>query len=375
MRTNNTRKGFTTVELVIVIAVIAILATVLIPTFSNMIESANLSVDKQNVRNMNVCLATYITADDPSDFGMVKERLKAYGYGTDNNFAAKTKNHSIRWFIDDKGTADESDDISMIILVNDETGKVVFPEEYADYELSKETIVRGDGTTFMRVDVRKYFDLSLPAAVVDKDYDVLVNGWDIGTLGEGNETISTMYTFKPASVAPNDKYGTWLADFYISLTKKDNTPLDTKAEAQALLGAVKLAGFYNGWSLGPFRDESNDGNEDWLILPVAGDNPDNNYDPVDILERNGEVPLVLTIMQSSDTDKADLGEITAPSYAMLLGQLKLENGPTYFKCGVVDMEGGADKDVTMKVELRLTNPEVADGSDYVVVGMYSYTFQ
>ena len=138
MNMKNTRKGFTTVELVIVIAVIAILATVLIPTFSNMIESANLSVDKQNVRNMNVCLATYITADDPSDFGMVKERLKAYGYGTDNNFAAKTKNHSIRWFIDEKDPDDESDDISMIILVNDETGKVVFPEEYADYELSKE---------------------------------------------------------------------------------------------------------------------------------------------------------------------------------------------------------------------------------------------
>ena len=47
MNKKNNRKGFTTVELVIVIAVIAILATVLIPTFSNLItdakESANLS--------------------------------------------------------------------------------------------------------------------------------------------------------------------------------------------------------------------------------------------------------------------------------------------------------------------------------------------
>ena len=41
MNKKNNRKGFTTVELVIVIAVIAILATVLIPTFSNLIGKAN----------------------------------------------------------------------------------------------------------------------------------------------------------------------------------------------------------------------------------------------------------------------------------------------------------------------------------------------
>jgi len=40
MNKQNTRKGFTTVELVIVIAVIAILATVLIPTFSYLINDA-----------------------------------------------------------------------------------------------------------------------------------------------------------------------------------------------------------------------------------------------------------------------------------------------------------------------------------------------
>jgi len=47
----NNRKGFTTTELVIVIAVIAILAAVLIPTFSNLIEKANNSADLQEARN------------------------------------------------------------------------------------------------------------------------------------------------------------------------------------------------------------------------------------------------------------------------------------------------------------------------------------
>ena len=50
-------KGFTIVELVIVIAVIAILAAVLIPTFSSLIKRANLSSDQVAVRNMNNALA------------------------------------------------------------------------------------------------------------------------------------------------------------------------------------------------------------------------------------------------------------------------------------------------------------------------------
>lgn len=54
-RTN--KRGFTIVELVIVIAVIAILAAVLIPTFSSIVEKANLSADKQLVAQMNKILA------------------------------------------------------------------------------------------------------------------------------------------------------------------------------------------------------------------------------------------------------------------------------------------------------------------------------
>ena len=50
MKRNN-KKGFTLVELVIVIAVIAILAAVLIPTFGGIIEKANNSADLQEARN------------------------------------------------------------------------------------------------------------------------------------------------------------------------------------------------------------------------------------------------------------------------------------------------------------------------------------
>ena len=51
------KKGFTIVELVIVIAVIAILAAVLIPNISRLVKKANQSADESLVRNLNTALA------------------------------------------------------------------------------------------------------------------------------------------------------------------------------------------------------------------------------------------------------------------------------------------------------------------------------
>ena len=62
------KKGFTIVELVIVIAVIAILAAVLIPTFAKVIENANKSAALQEARNMY----TEYLADFGKDIGSAK---------------------------------------------------------------------------------------------------------------------------------------------------------------------------------------------------------------------------------------------------------------------------------------------------------------
>ena len=51
MKKNNNKKGFTIVELVIVIAVIAILSAVLIPTFGGVIDNANETSAQQAARN------------------------------------------------------------------------------------------------------------------------------------------------------------------------------------------------------------------------------------------------------------------------------------------------------------------------------------
>ena len=53
---NKLMRAFTITELVIVLAVVAILAAVLIPTFSNIVQRSRGSADTQNVRSMNETL-------------------------------------------------------------------------------------------------------------------------------------------------------------------------------------------------------------------------------------------------------------------------------------------------------------------------------
>jgi len=57
------KKGFTIVELVIVIAVIAILAAVLIPTFSGVIESARESAALSEAKNAYTIAMTEVLKD------------------------------------------------------------------------------------------------------------------------------------------------------------------------------------------------------------------------------------------------------------------------------------------------------------------------
>lgn len=61
MKNSIKKRGFTIVELIIVIAVIAILAAVLIPTFSSLINKSLVAADESLVRNLNEALAMDVT--------------------------------------------------------------------------------------------------------------------------------------------------------------------------------------------------------------------------------------------------------------------------------------------------------------------------
>ena len=119
----NNKKGFTIVELVIVIAVIAILAAVLIPTFSGIIRKANLSADQQALRQMNTLLATYTDGSIKNVADAVaaldKENIDL------DNYKALTKDHYFYFVVDANGNPK--------IILADKDGNIVAP---ADIDLS-----------------------------------------------------------------------------------------------------------------------------------------------------------------------------------------------------------------------------------------------
>ena len=121
MKKRNNKKGFTIVELVIVIAVIAILAAVLIPTFSNIVKKANLSNDQQNVRNMNTALAVEVIPN--SKFATAGDAINAlYGEGWNlGKLETYSKDYDYAYSLENN---------RMYLL--DETGTVVYPEESID---------------------------------------------------------------------------------------------------------------------------------------------------------------------------------------------------------------------------------------------------
>ena len=122
----STKKGFTIVELVIVIAVIAILAAVLIPTFSSLIKKANLSSDHQAVRNMNIALATDEASNGkPQNLLEATMNMAKAGYDFENY---KPLSKDYRFFWDQVN--------NKIVLAEKETGKIVYPKEYEGKTLS-----------------------------------------------------------------------------------------------------------------------------------------------------------------------------------------------------------------------------------------------
>ena len=57
-----TKKGFTLIELIVVIAILAILAAILIPSVTNYLDRARIARDQANVRSYYTALMLYESA-------------------------------------------------------------------------------------------------------------------------------------------------------------------------------------------------------------------------------------------------------------------------------------------------------------------------
>lgn len=120
----NNKKAFTIVELVIVIAVIAILAAVLIPTFSSLIEKANINSDTAAVKQMNTYLAAHETANKNQKVTSWQEAVKVLNKSNldAQDYKALSSEHYLVF--------DSS--LGRVLYVRSADKAVIYPEEYAD---------------------------------------------------------------------------------------------------------------------------------------------------------------------------------------------------------------------------------------------------
>ena len=122
---NSKKKGFTIVELVIVIAVVAVLAAVLIPTFSNLVKKANISADQQAVVQMNKILSVEQASGNKPETAIQALNIlheNGYNYSMDPYYSEYT----LAWLKEEN---------CVVLIQND---KIVYPEQYvnvANYNL------------------------------------------------------------------------------------------------------------------------------------------------------------------------------------------------------------------------------------------------
>ena len=111
------KKGFTIVELVIVIAIIAILAAVLIPTFASLVKKANVSADTQLVRNLNMAVEIEKASSNAKHSTMHEALMTAQAAGYDVDTIVAKSGYNIAW--------DSAND--RFVLVDKDAKKYIYP--------------------------------------------------------------------------------------------------------------------------------------------------------------------------------------------------------------------------------------------------------
>ncbi len=322
------KRGFTIVELVIVLAVIGILSAVLIPTFSNLVKQSKMSVDQQAVRQMNTILATEAVDGKIDSVEKVREILTKAGINTEN-YVPLTIGTAFAWVKKTGEIVQVSivEDNGSTVYVNVNSTDESFTSNEIDFLLKAEEIVDPN-----RID---------PA---DKPIATVLTGNHSGI--EVNfvkdEGDCSLFSFAPEHdlngenandpnlVASAEKYSGWIADFAIILN-------DDFSE-----GTVGICGSYFGiaWQTIELFEDASVGTTYFLMDAYEG--------------------YTITYETLLDFCRSDSN-----------------NERDYFNCGTYNLDrGNIGKSIT--VELRLYQPseenEYVKSEKYLVCNSVTVTF-
>ena len=202
------RKGFTIVELVIVIAVIAILAAVLIPTFTSLINKANISADQQAVRQMNTALAI-----DEAENGRAEtveqalDVLNKAGYKA-NEYIALADGYQFYW---DQST-------NRVVLYNNNGNKIEYPEDAAEkYKDYKDEF----SLNFKTLNINEYVTL-----------DKTPSGSPIDSAAALKEVLKSAATFQTIKIAGD--ISMTAAEFQANYSETKSTNIDLNEKTLSL---------------------------------------------------------------------------------------------------------------------------------------------
>lgn len=204
------QRGFTIVELVIVIAVIAILAAVLIPTFTSLINKANISADQQAVRQMNTALAI-----DEAENGRAEtveqalDVLNKAGYKA-NEYIALADGYQFYW---DQST-------NRVVLYNNNGNKIEYPEDAAEkYKDYKDEF----SLNFKTLNINEYVTL-----------DKTPSGSPIDSAEALKEVLKSAATFQTVKIAGD--ISMTAAEFQANYSETKSTNIDLNEKTLSLTG-------------------------------------------------------------------------------------------------------------------------------------------
>lgn len=154
INTNCQKKGFTLIELIVVIAIISVLAAILIPAITSYIENAKVSVDFANVKTLNNITALYridTTSSDPfmdetKDSEYLIQELVSSGY-LKSVLQPQKEDAEFVWQISDQlwvyqNNTIQNNPVSVYLLTT------------SDYTLGWSSLVIGDYTNEIEKNIR-----------------------------------------------------------------------------------------------------------------------------------------------------------------------------------------------------------------------------